>query len=906
MVGVEEDVGDAAEGVAAIAAPAAEVHARTRMPHGPTSRSGRMTDCESKRGTHRMFLRQLIISHAGSDSEGYYLDQNIVPPEEWKEFLQAFRDPLPTTFRFTAGKATTRQLINQMRDKFIPELSGVEFEGQPVPPPKQLEWYPDGLAWQIDVMKNVLRKQPDFQNFQKFLVTETEVGSISRQEAVSMIPPLFLDVRPEHLVLDMCAAPGSKTAQLIEALHSPTTSSPEHYDPCPPGMIVANDSDQKRAYMLVHQAQRLPSPNLCVTNVDASAWPKVQIPWKGDKEDAPIGARELKFDRILGDVPCSGDGTLRKNVGIWKDWTLQNGQGLHALQLRILLRGLNALRPGGRMVYSTCSLNPVENEAVIAAALRECGADPANGKDGSVRIVDVSDQLPQLKRAKGLTTWKVCPGRGKHLFEGSAGNQKPKAAVEEQVDADAEASAPQEVDEDSLANGADPAAAAGPEPGTPEYRAKQAAIPWVDSWDRLKELDASLASRTAKTLWPQGNEAALGIEHCMRVYPHYQNTGGFFITVLEKKGHEIAESQSHGILRAVAAMDAGTSSAPQYATFGGKRALSPGIEEESSKRTKTEADAAAADDETNVDAVPEAPTTHVKPDNHAADRLAKQRAQQSKTDGGYGLPGGTPFKEDPYTYVSMDNYESKTVHNFFKFQPDFPSRNLLVRNTEGNPLRTIYLTSTTVRALLTGGGPGLDRHRTLNPLKLRLLNAGVKAFARQDTNKSGELPCKWRIISDGLAPIRAYLADDAIVPGQLSDLAYLLSEYYPTLDSVPDGEFKDRIKAKQLGSHVMSVVPSSHGSSTLKEPLDVPLWRAAASINLMLDKADRTAMSNRIFGEDLSAHAKQNAILNKDKSKASDAAVVEPEADPAVVEDKEEAKEAIDAEVTEEQGAGVE
>lgn len=845
-------------------------------------------------------------------SEGYYLDQNIVPPEEWKAFLQAFRDPLPTTFRFTAGKATTRQLINQMHSKFVPELSDVEFEGQPVPPPKQLEWYPDGLAWQIDVMKNVLRKQPAFQNFQKFLVTETEVGSISRQEAVSMIPPLFLDVRPEHLVLDMCAAPGSKTAQLIEALHSPTTSSPEHYDPCPPGLIMANDSDQKRAYMLVHQAQRLPSPNLCVTNVDASSWPKVQVPWKPAKDDAPVQARELKFDRVLGDVPCSGDGTLRKNIGIWKDWTLQNGQGLHALQLRILLRGLNSLRPGGRMVYSTCSLNPVENEAVIAAALRECGADPANGRDGSVRIVDVSGQLPQLKRAKGLTTWKVCPGRGKHLFDGSAGNMKPKAAKDDEqnattadpVDEDALANAPEE---DKKVEADEPQS----QPGTPEYRAKQASIPWVDSWDRLHELDPALASRTAKTLWPQGNEAALGLEHCMRVYPHYQNTGGFFIAVLEKKGNVEAESQSAGMLRAVQALDEGSSSQPQYTAFG-KRALSPeadaaaeGTGEGSSKRVKTDEASTPAD---GADTVPEAPTTHVKPDNHAADRLAKQRSRQSKTDSGFGLPGGTPFKEDPYVYVSRDNDQSVSIHNFFKFKGDFPSRNLLVRNGDGTPLRTIYLTSSTVRALITGGGSGMGQHPTLNPLKLRLLNAGVKAFARQDTNKSGELPCKWRVVSDGLAPVRSFLTEDSIMPGHLSDLAFLLSEYYPTIASIPEGAFKDRVQNALLGSHIMSVQPSTHGDVELKEAVDIPIWRAAASANLMLDKADRTALSNRVFGVDLSAEAKKKAdaagksASSKAAAADGEGAKVEPEADPAVQKDHQEAHEAVKTEVQEEQG----
>ena len=70
----------------------------------------------------------------------------------------------------------------------------------------------------------------------------------SRQETVSMIPPLVLDVKPHHKVLDMCAAPGSKTAQLIEAIHSSVED-----DVVPEGLVVANDADNSRCYMLVHQ-----------------------------------------------------------------------------------------------------------------------------------------------------------------------------------------------------------------------------------------------------------------------------------------------------------------------------------------------------------------------------------------------------------------------------------------------------------------------------------------------------------------------------------------------------------------------------------------------------------------------------------------------------------------------------
>lgn len=82
-----------------------------------------------------------------------------------------------------------------------------------------------------------------------FLIAETKVGSISRQEAVSMIPPIILDVQPHHKVLDTCAAPGSKTAQLIEALHSGEA------DTLPSGFVIANDvsSIQKILNMIKHE-----------------------------------------------------------------------------------------------------------------------------------------------------------------------------------------------------------------------------------------------------------------------------------------------------------------------------------------------------------------------------------------------------------------------------------------------------------------------------------------------------------------------------------------------------------------------------------------------------------------------------------------------------------------------------
>lgn len=116
--------------------------------------------------------------------------------------------------------------------------------------------------------------------------------------------------------------PRLETAQIIEALHANDTRSSASI---PTGIVVANDSDYKRAGLLVHQSSRLPSPALVVTNVDASIYPHIRV----ENTQGKAGTPHLLFDRILTDVPCSGDGTLRKNPVIWKNWRALNGNGLH-------------------------------------------------------------------------------------------------------------------------------------------------------------------------------------------------------------------------------------------------------------------------------------------------------------------------------------------------------------------------------------------------------------------------------------------------------------------------------------------------------------------------------------------------------------------------------------------------
>lgn len=215
-----------------------------------------------------------------------------------------------------------------------------------------------------------------------------DAGAVQRQEAASMIPPLLLEVESHHYVADLCAAPASKTLQLLDFM-SIGVSPGE----VPAGLLVANDDSFGRCSAATRRTyqHKLPASLLWLCG-DARNFPTLH-----DHSGGRVrGARKIRFDRVLCDVPCSGDGRLRRSPGGWADWNPLHMLKLHYVQSAILKRGLTILRPGGRLLYSTCSMSPVENEAVVAAALELLGS-------GQVRLLPVED----WSHAEGLTSWTV-------------------------------------------------------------------------------------------------------------------------------------------------------------------------------------------------------------------------------------------------------------------------------------------------------------------------------------------------------------------------------------------------------------------------------------------------------------------------------------------------------------------
>jgi 16S rRNA (cytosine967-C5)-methyltransferase len=206
--------------------------------------------------------------------------------------------------------------------------------------------------------------------------TRTEAfkrGDISIQDEASQAIPLLLDVQPGDRALDLCAAPGGKTPTLARNAGKS-------------GLIVAADRHAHRLRAMRDQFKRLDLRETRLVELDAA-------------KTLPFA---IEFDRILVDAPCSGTGTLARHPEI--RWRLRPEQlrELNHLQSALLATALKQLAPGGRLVYSTCSLEVEENEDVVAGVLRE--------------FPDVS-RVPAKEGARSIST-HLAPGvDAKSLFD---------------------------------------------------------------------------------------------------------------------------------------------------------------------------------------------------------------------------------------------------------------------------------------------------------------------------------------------------------------------------------------------------------------------------------------------------------------------------------------------------------
>lgn len=226
--------------------------------------------------------------------------------DEYDEYLRSLQRPRAVALRFNPLKGD------------IPALPFVE---KPVP------WEPMGYYYDPD-------SRPGLHPYH-------EAGVYYLQEASAMASAALLEPQPGELILDLCAAPGGKSTQIAGRMQGK-------------GLLVSNEINQKRAKVLSRNIERLGIGNAVVTG------------------EAPAALAERFpgfFHRIMVDAPCSGEGMFRKEEAAITDWSEENVEMCARRQAEILDCAAAMLRPGGRLVYSTCTFAPQEDEEAVEAFL---------------------------------------------------------------------------------------------------------------------------------------------------------------------------------------------------------------------------------------------------------------------------------------------------------------------------------------------------------------------------------------------------------------------------------------------------------------------------------------------------------------------------------------------------------
>lgn len=256
--------------------------------------------------------------------------------DDWDAFAAAHERPLRPTVWTNTLRTSPEALRCLLREE------GTE--------PEDVPWYPGAFRLPPDAAPG--------KSLSKLL------GLAHIQEEVSLLPVLFLDPRPGERVLDLCAAPGNKTVQAAVRMADR-------------GTVLANDRSKKRLGLVVANLERLGVTIGAVTAYDAGNLPRDFGP----------------FDRVLADVPCSCEGTARKNPEVLGR-TGRERRPTH-VQRAILKKAVQLCRPGGRIVYSTCTYAPEENEAIVDEALSE---------NASLKLLPAG--LDGLFGSPGLTEWQ--------------------------------------------------------------------------------------------------------------------------------------------------------------------------------------------------------------------------------------------------------------------------------------------------------------------------------------------------------------------------------------------------------------------------------------------------------------------------------------------------------------------
>lgn len=288
----------------------------------------------------------MSVRGARSKLPGEFVDElyRAFPIHDADRILRGFTRRRPVTLRANTLKSSVGEVLNELR------RSGAQCQRVP--------WYPDAL-----VVKNLHER--DIEPLPLY-----SEGRVYLQSLSSMIPPLVLDPRPGDAVLDIAAAPGSKTTQMAALMNNE-------------GTIVAAEIDRVRADRLIFNIER---QGVRIAEVVVR-----------DGVTVADGYPE-HFDRVLVDAPCSGDGLfIVDEPSTYRPWSRRVCKRCIASQRRLLEAGARALRSGGLLVYSTCTLNPEENELLVEDFLLRRG-----DRFSAVPMrLDIPHWSPPLDQVKG-------------------------------------------------------------------------------------------------------------------------------------------------------------------------------------------------------------------------------------------------------------------------------------------------------------------------------------------------------------------------------------------------------------------------------------------------------------------------------------------------------------------------
>ncbi len=269
--------------------------------------------------------------------------------EDYDAYLKSFEEPRSFGLRVN----TLRLSVRECREK-------LSCRTEPVP------WIDNGLFYEGDEVR--LSKDPYYY-----------AGLYYLQEPSAMTPAALLPVEPGDMVLDLCAAPGGKSTELGAKLKGK-------------GMLVANDISTSRARALLKNLEVFGIPNICVTS---------EAPEKLSQSFPEF------FDKILVDAPCSGEGMFRKDPQMVKDWLTKGPDYYCTIQKEITGEAVKMLRPGGYLMYSTCTFSTKEDEDVINWIFRnfpDMELQPLplfEGAEGGVRMPGCIRLFPHKLRGEG-------------------------------------------------------------------------------------------------------------------------------------------------------------------------------------------------------------------------------------------------------------------------------------------------------------------------------------------------------------------------------------------------------------------------------------------------------------------------------------------------------------------------